>query len=365
MRPNESLESSVKETPDAVSISAEFVRLGIVLEPDRRKIDRAGILNPASARLRDGALQLYPRMVEPGNISRIGTFQVHERGDRSLRLTEAEVALSPEAPYELRDGRDGYGCEDPRVTFIRAIDCYVMSYVAFGPRGPEVALAVSPTGLKWRRLGLMCFQKSRAPFADKDAAFFPEPVLSPSGVESLAFYHRPTLWTLWRKGREHAAKVLKRSSHREHIAIGYVPLARAQADLRKLCEVTETHPLHLSAASWGKVKVGGGTPPVRIPEGWLSVIHGVDECHKHTAAFHLQYCAGIIIHDARRLDQVVYRSPEPLFVPEIPAEVRGKVGHVVFPTAIDPRPDRGSGVYDIYYGMGDRRTGRGRLTLRR
>ena len=74
-----------------------------------------------------------------------------------------------------------------------AIDRYVMAYVAFGPRGPEVAVAVSEDGLDWKRLGLLQFQGSNEPFADKDAAFFPEPVASPAGIESLAFYHRPTL----------------------------------------------------------------------------------------------------------------------------------------------------------------------------
>ncbi len=345
------------------ALKAEFDRLGVVLKPDRRLVDREGILNPATARLRDGSLRLFPRMVAPGNISRIGCFSVHEHGNGSLRTKQFGYALEPKAQYEMRDERDGYGCEDPRITYIQEIDRYVMAYVAFGPRGPEIALAVSSTGVRWQRLGLMCFRKSNAPFADKDAAFFPEPVLSPSGVKSLALYHRPTLWALWRKLGKRTANVFRHTGLHENIAIGYVPLAAVQKDLRKLCEVAETHPLRLPPADWGRVKVGGGTPPVRIREGWLAVIHGVDVCGKHRGAQHLRYCAGIIIHDAGQLDQVLYRSPTPLFEPEMPGEIRGKVGHVVFPTAIDPRPDLGNGIFDIYYGMGDRQTGRGRLTL--
>jgi predicted GH43/DUF377 family glycosyl hydrolase len=57
----------------------------------------------------------------------------------------------------------------PRVTFIAAIDHYVMAYVALGSRGPEVALAASWDGLTWERLGLVRFNDSDAPFADKDA----------------------------------------------------------------------------------------------------------------------------------------------------------------------------------------------------
>jgi predicted GH43/DUF377 family glycosyl hydrolase len=111
------------------------------------------------------------------------------------------------------------------------------------------------------------------------------------------------------------------------------------------------------------VKVGGGTPPVRIREGWLALVHGVDDISERKGETRLRYCAGVIVQSASQLDQVLYRSPQPLLVPELPIEVRGNVGEVVFPTAIDPRPDVGDRVYDIYYGMGDWATGRGRLTL--
>ena len=344
--------------------TADFKRLGIVFKPDQRAVDREGIINPASARLRDGSLRLYPRMIARGNISRIGLFRAHEHNRGALIVDQCGYALKPTAPYELRDESDGYGCEDPRITYIPVIDRFVLAYVAFGPRGPEVAVAVSRDGRAWKRLGLVRFQNSTASFADKDAAFFPEPIISPSGVPSLALYHRPTLWSLWRKHGKAAVQIIKRSRKaHEHISIAYISLAAVRKDLRKLCEVRETHPLRLPTAGWGRIKVGGGTPPVRIREGWLSVIHGVDECQEHRGQNHLRYSAGIIILHAARLDQVIYRSPTPLFVPELPGEIRGKVGHVVFPTAIDPRPDLGDRTFDIYYGMGDSRTGRGRLTL--
>ena len=345
--------------------SAQFTRLGTVLKPDRRVVDREGILNPACARMRDGTLLLFPRMVAPGNISRIGRFRVHEHRHGKLTVHQNGFALEPKAPYEIRSEPDGYGCEDPRVTYIAALDRYVMAYVAFGPRGPAVAVAVSTDGFEWQRVGIMCLHNRGARFADKDAAFFPEPVLSPRGIPSLAFYHRPTLWPLWRKHGKEAAKILlKRASHlREGTAIGYVPLDAVRKDLRKICHVAETHDLKLPPASWGRVKVGGGTPPVRIREGWLALVHGVDQLPKKNGETFLRYCAGVIVQSASRLGEVLYRSPQPLLVPELPVELGGKVGEVVFPTGIDPRPDLGDRVYDIYYGMGDRATGRGRLTL--
>jgi predicted GH43/DUF377 family glycosyl hydrolase len=319
-----------------------------------------GMLNPACARLRDGTLQLYPRMVAPGNISRIGSFRTCERPDGKLELEFCGFALEPEAEYEIRSEPGGYGCEDPRVTFIPALDRYVMAYVAFGPRGPEVAVAISDDGLKWARLGLVQLRGSNESFADKDAAFFPEPVLSPNGVESLAFYHRPTL-LLTGDSREALAQIeALPPSRREGIAIAYVPVDGVRADIKALPKAAESHRLKMPRANWGTIKSGAGAPPVRIAEGWLSVIHGVDELPHPEGRSLLRYSAGVIIHDARHLDKIVFRSADPLFVPEVGAELHGAVGHVVFPTGIDRRGER---AFDIYYGMADDEIGRGRLTL--
>jgi predicted GH43/DUF377 family glycosyl hydrolase len=338
----------------------KFTRLGVVLKPTATR-GRLGMLNPACARLRDDTLQIYPRMVAPGNVSRIGSFSGLECPDETLELDFCGFALEPEAPYELNDSPKGHGCEDPRVTFVQAIDRYVMAYVAVGPRVPEVAVAVSTDGLCWERCGLVRFQGSDEPFADKDAAFFPEPVLSPSGVPSLAFYHRPTLALSMSNAKDAIAEIKALSPEkREGIAIAYVPLEKVQADIGAICTAAESHRLTMPPANWGAIKVGAGAPPVRIDEGWLSVIHGVDELEHPEDSSLLRYSAGVIIHDAKRLDEIVFRSREPLFVPEEGPELHGTVGHVVFPTGIDRRGER---EFDIYYGMADYEIGRGRLSL--
>lgn len=180
------------------------------------------VFNPACTRLRDGSLHLYPRMVASGNVSRIGSFQTHERQDGTLLVEPCGYALKPKALYELGDRTGGHGCEDPRVTYIEELGVYVMAYVAFGPSGPGVAVAVSPDGLSWERLGLVRFNESDAPVADKDAAFFPEPVKSPRGVPSLAFYHRPTFYASVASGQRglDALEKLPPDQH-EQIAIAY------------------------------------------------------------------------------------------------------------------------------------------------
>ncbi len=85
-----------------------FRRIGIPLKPDPDDMpsERLGVLNPACARLRDGSLVLYPRMVAPGNISRIGCFRASERANGVLDVDFHGYALEPQAPYEIQ-GRAG------------------------------------------------------------------------------------------------------------------------------------------------------------------------------------------------------------------------------------------------------------------
>jgi beta-1,2-mannobiose phosphorylase / 1,2-beta-oligomannan phosphorylase len=350
---------------DQVDVGVE--RLGLVLEPDGHPTEAYCILNPGAARTRAQELLLYPRCVAEGNISRVGTVATREL-ERGFQVDRLGFALQPELPYELRP-HPGYGCEDPRVTFIPAIDAYVMTYTAFGPDGPRIALAISDDARGWRRLGLARFAGSANVVGDdKDAAFFPEPVLSPRGRRCLAFYHRPMLHLSSVDGRA-AIPMIERMpfEDRESIRIAYVPLGPVLKDRGNLCNVIESVQVLSPEARWGSIKIGAGTPPVRIPldgfDGWMSVFHGVDVIGDRSHKPLFRYSAGVVIHDLERPHRVLYRSPEPIMTPETPRERIGVVDNVVFPTGIDPRPDLGERVYDIYYGMGDYSVGAARMTI--
>ena len=322
------------------------------------------MLNPASARTREGTLLLYPRAVAKGNISRVSRVRVTQ--SESTFMTDREgFALEPQAEYERRPS-PGYGCEDPRVTFVPLLDRYVMAYTAFGPKGPRIAIALSRDGYAWERLGLMRFeQPGMIDGDDKDAAFFPEPVISPRGVRALALYHRPMLHLSAVDGRA-AIPLIERLPYedRESIRIGYVPLEPALRDPQALLDVAESVIVLSPDAQWGPIKVGAGTPPVRIEEGWFSLFHAVDLIDNSGAKPKFRYSAGIVIHDYERPDRILYRSPAPVLTPETQYERKGVVDNVVFPTAIDDRADLGARTFDVYYGMADYAIGAARLTLR-
>ena len=343
---------------------ASVERLGLVLSPSGDPAEKEGVLNPACARTRDGRLLLYPRDVAAGNISRVGRVFVDEQSDGSFRVERQGFALEPQAPYELRPN-PGYGCEDPRTTYVECIDQYVMMYTAFGPAGPRIAIALSNDGITWTRLGLVRFaQPGMSQGDDKDGAFFPEPVISPRGVPSLAFYHRPMLHLSAVDGRA-AIPMIERMPYadRESIRIGYIPLDPVLHDIERLLDVEESVLVLPPDGQWGSIKIGGGTPPVRIDEGWMSLYHAVDLLDNNGAKPKFRYSAGIVIHDLERPDRVLYRSPMPVLAPESELERTGIVDNVVFPTGIDPRPDLGARVFDVYYGMADYTIGAARLTL--
>jgi predicted GH43/DUF377 family glycosyl hydrolase len=153
---------------------------------------------------------------------------------------------------------------------------------------------------------------------------------------------------------------------RESIRIAYIPIGPVLKDRSNLCNVAESRQVLSPDENWGSIKIGAGTPPVQVTlgetKGWLALFHGVDAIAGDSGhGPSLQYSAGIVIHDLERPDHILYRSPKPVLTPESKEERRGVVDNVVFPTGLDPRPDLGDRVYDVYYGMGDYSVGAARL----
>src|SRR5690349_2483383 len=104
-------------------------RLGTIMEGDRDDPAEAlGVLNPACCRDREGRLLLFPRAVAAGNYSRIGRAAVRFAGGGPAGVTRQGYALEPDEAFERN--ADTAGVEDPRVTFVAALDRYLMTYTA-------------------------------------------------------------------------------------------------------------------------------------------------------------------------------------------------------------------------------------------
>lgn len=343
-------------------------RLGMIMQGDPHNPDEAwGVLNPATCRGRDGELYIFPRVVAAGNYSRIGIGRVTFDADGNPSGVERMgYALEPEESFE-RNERTA-GVEDPRVTFIAELDCYLMTYTAYGPLGPRIALAESDDLFEWRRLGPVHFAYEPTQHTDfnlytnKDAVLFPEPVPGPDGRPALAMLHRPTYTVAWWIEGGYDIQPAGIIEQRPSIWISYCPLARARQENRQLAIWEGHHFLLGPEHPWELLKVGAGTPPVRTAQGWLSLYHGVSgrilENVDHQPEVY--YAAGILLLDPDDPRRVLYRSPEPVLKPDVAEERSGIVDNVVFPTGIDLREN---GRIDVYYGMADARIGAAKLEL--
>jgi predicted GH43/DUF377 family glycosyl hydrolase len=99
--------------------------------------------------------------------------------------------------------------------------------------------------------------------------------------------------------------------------------------------------------------------------GWLMIYHGVHDIPGPAPAGRkMCYSAGAMVLSKEHPNQIIYRSPKPVLVPEGTLEVHGTVDNVVFPTGIDRRDDLGTpDRFDVYYGMADDRIGVARLDV--
>lgn len=343
-------------------------RLGVVMTPDPDDPREAwGVLNPASAR-RDGEVFLFPRLVAGGNRSRIGRARVlFDEARVPIGVERLGIALEPQEAWERHASGDGV--EDPRITYVPSLRRWIMTYAAFGPLGPRIGLAGSSDLERWERLGPVSFGYDPSLATDlnlypnKDALLFPEPVTDPSGGTAYAMLHRP-MWDLsWVRPGEGEPLPAGVSDPRPGIWVSFASAAAVDDDLRALTRFDQHRLVALPERDWESVKIGGGTPPIRVDEGWLVVHHGVSG--KRVRGFEHQpdvrYSAGALILDPTDVTRVVARSVKPLLEPELPEELTGTVSNVVFPTAIEPLEEGASPAYDVYYGMADARIGVARL----
>jgi predicted GH43/DUF377 family glycosyl hydrolase len=352
--------SPIDTAPIDTAVPYVLRRLGVVMTPDlANPHEIEGVLNPGSGRDPAGQLYLLPRIVAAGNVSRVGLARVVVADGVPVGVEREGEVLGPDAGWER--AKTHAGVEDPRVTWIPALGLHVMTYVAYGPLGPRPSLAVSTDLRAWRRLGPVHFGYQEAldadlnHFTNKDVVFFPEPVPGPDGRPCFAALHRPT-WDLDVVapgiGSYLPAGV---TDDRPGIWISYVAVDEVLADVARLTHLHHHRQVALPAFDFEAVKIGAGPPPIRIPEGWLLIHHGVTG-QLLPGVDHqplVNYAAGAMILSADDPSVVLARTSEPLLSAELAAERVGIVPNVVFPTAIEEI----DGVLFVFYGMADSRIG--------
>ena len=104
--------------------------------------------------------------------------------------------------------------------------------------------------------------------------------------------------------------------------------------------------LRNSQIRWAWAKIGPGAVPIKTPEGWLNIFHGVRwQCKAHYV-----YQLGVALHDLEDPSKLIGLCKEAILEPEEPYELVGQTPSVVFSSGAVVEP---SGEVKVYYGGAD------------
>jgi len=101
---------------------------------------------------------------------------------------------------------------------------------------------------------------------------------------------------------------------------------------------------------WNIMKIGP-TPPIKTPEGWLVIIHGVWSWTPGD----VHYYIGAMLLDLKDPERVIGKTQSWLLAPEAAYEAQGTINNVVFPCGA--LADLAKDELRIYYGAADTRIG--------
>jgi predicted GH43/DUF377 family glycosyl hydrolase len=236
------------------------------------------------------------------------TFISHIRvvrcGDGRAVKEVTDVRFSPAT------GLEEFGVEDPRIT---AIDGrYFFTYVAVSRHGAATALASTADFREFDRHGIIFCPEN------KDVVLFPERIDG-----QYAALHRPNAAT---------------------------PFCRPEMWVARspdLIHWGQHNRLHGGGGGWETGRVGAGTPPVMVADGWVEIYHGNRQPTKPGEVG--AYATGVLLLDPNDPAKVLHRTPDSIFEPTAEFERHGFVPDVVFPTGI---VELGAS-YLIYYGAAD------------
>lgn len=347
------------------------------IKPTSDKFEVLGVLNPGAARLKNGNIILYARIIEKlikyedseyfysprfagkeGLNIQIDKFKkdlIQEHTDldfsfkdRTKRLTYIShlrrIILDKSGFKVLKiDKKPSFfglswdcelGIEDPRITKIE--DVYCMTYVGLTRKeNISTSLALSNNGIRWYRRGIIFGEQ------DKDTVLFPEKINGNFVIfdrpEGNFEFTPPHIWIAYSKDLEYWGKIK---------AISF--LNRDNLFVRS----------------------GAGPPPIKTKNGWLLIFHAVTEVPRKGFLNVLKktfgkeeriesYAVWAALFDLKNPEKLIALSSKPILTPKSEEEKSPEGKTVIFPTGIiEDKKD-----ILLYSGVGDKYIGVSRIRL--
>jgi beta-1,2-mannobiose phosphorylase / 1,2-beta-oligomannan phosphorylase len=241
-------------------------------------------------------------------LTSISHLRLARSHDGKIFKVQNQPWLPAQPPYS------NFGTEDARITQLG--DRYYINYTAVSRYGVATGLVSTTDFVTIQQHELMF------PPANRDMTLFPEPINN-----LYVCYHRP----------------MPGMFGGLHIWMATSPDMQHWGGHRVILEA--------KSGGWEDGRVGGGAPPIKTEQGWLSIYHAADRQHR--------YCLGAFLTPLDDPGRVIARTEQPIFMPEAPYEVDGFFGNVVFTCGAVLR-DR---TIWMYYGAADESIGVAQVSL--
>jgi len=234
------------------------------------------------------------------NLTSFSSLRLAVSDDGYKFNVESKPCIEPDSTTE------SWGMEDPRIAEIEGK--FYITYSSVSENGVGVSLAVTEDFINYRSLGMIL-----AP-TNKDTVLFPERI-----DDKYYMLHRP-------------------SPHdnlgNSEIWIADSPDLTHWGNHKHLVSCGEKD-------TWDYLKIGAGSTPIHIDEGWLVFYHGVDKTER--------YSMGYLILDYKDPTKILYRTKKPFMEPIMDYERSGFFSETVFPCTAIPFGN----TITMYYGAAD------------
>lgn len=322
-------------------VQVKIKKIGLVLEPIESNVfEEKAVLNPAI--YQDGRMvHMFYRAVDRLYGSSIG----YARLDGPTKVVERwdKPFMKREETYESK------GIEDPRIAKVGNI--FYMTYVAYDGKNALTAYTKGTNLFALKKQGIIAPTQTYDEVGKllksqdlKDRYFLFESYHEElSGKDVLLWSKDIILFP--RKIRGSYVMLIRILPDIQLVYFKNFRQLRSKVFWREYMKKLASHVVLENRYWFESRNIGGGAPPIEVPEGWLIIYHAVEERNRGRT-----YHAGVALLDKKDPTKVICRLDRPLFSPDQEWEIKGDVNNVVFPTGT---ARFGNDLY-IYYGAADK-----------